>query len=198
ESWERTGSELAKRISRRFSKKNKTVQNEILSNLIRFSEEYLGKEGKKSTKRTAVDRLAHYFKNKDEYTKAWNYARDTLLDRYKNEPDKLDAIEEFLTGTIDYSGSPIQDQRMILSAILSEVNSKGELYNEASLIGSAREANRIFESLKSKLGVSSSDAEILRLSIRRNLSEYLIDKTGTDRVRKMIQNAAAESDIELK
>lgn len=198
ESWERTGSELAKRISRRFSKKSKSVQNEILSNLIRFSEEYLGKEGKKSTKRTAVDRLAHYFKNKDEYTKAWNYARDTLIERYKNEPDKLDAIDEFLTGTIDYSGSPIQDQRMILSAILSEVNSKGELYNEASLIGSAREANRIFESLKSKIGVSGSDAEILRLAIRRNLSEYLIDKTGTDRVRKMIQNAAAESDIELK
>ena len=198
ESWEKTGSELAKRISLRFSKKSKSVQNEILSNLIRFSEEYLGKEGKKSTKRTAVDRLAHYFKNKDEYTKAWNYARDTLIERYKNEPDKLDAIEEFLTGTIDYSGSPIQDQRMILSAILSEVNSKGELYNEASLIGSAREANRIFESLKSKIGVSGSDAEILRLAIRRNLSEYLIDKTGTDRVRKMIQHAAAESDIELK
>lgn len=197
-----TGNLLAKRIGSRFevsAPKQKTTMQVVLSDLTKFSREHIDmKSGGKTKGMTSIDTLRNYFANKDEYTTAWNSARDQLREQYKNDPEKLDALESFLQATIDYNGDPLHNQSVILSAILSSVNSNGELIDRAAVIGSPAMADRIATKLIAETGVSGTNATILREAVSRNLSDYLIEKTSPTRLKSLIQKAAKENNTKLK
>lgn len=197
-----TGNLLAKRIGSRFevnAPKQKTTMQTILSDLTKFAREHIDMKSNGQTKgMSAVDTLRNYFANKDEYTTAWNSARGQLREQYKNDPEKLDALESFLQATIDYNGDPLHNQAVILSAILSTVDSNGELIDRASVIGSASISEQIANKLIAETGVSGTNAVILREAVSRNLSDYLIEKTSPTKLKSLIQKAAKENGTKLK
>lgn len=99
EKWmEVTGNLLADRLrtavggSRRTAR---TTAQTILSDLNAFAREaFPAKE--KTPGRTEMERLQDLFDNYDNYREAWESAKDTIRERYKDQPEALAAFEGFL------------------------------------------------------------------------------------------------------
>lgn len=103
---QRVGENLADELASRLNvPKNQvqTVSQTILSDLRRFARETAPKSLRTGKTRTDIDRIVDLFQNKEAYNEAWQAAKDTLSDKFENNPDALSAFDEWLDSSLDYS-----------------------------------------------------------------------------------------------
>lgn len=103
---QRVGENLADELASRLNvPKNQvqTVSQTILSDLRRFARETAPKSLRTGKTRTDIDRIVDLFQNKEAYNEAWQAAKDTLSDKFENNPDTLSAFDEWLDSSLDYS-----------------------------------------------------------------------------------------------
>lgn len=204
EEWaKRTGDDLAARIASRLSvreQKPQPVTRIVLSDLVKFAEEHALPQRAKNKQRTAVDRLTDYFANRSFYTEAWNRAREVLRERYKDNQDALDALEAFTQGTIDYNGDPLHEQKVIVSALLSDIRAQdggmNALLGRSALGAGEQDAAAIADRLVQATGVTGADETILRGAVKRNLNDILSDRK-TPSVERMVRTALSEMQTSL-
>ena len=204
EEWaKRTGDDLAARIASRLSvreRKPQPVTRIVLSDLVKFAEEHALPQRAKNKQRTAVDRLTDYFANRSFYTEAWNRAREVLRERYKDNQDALDALEAFTQGTIDYSGDPLHEQKVIVSALLSDIRAQdggmNTLLGRSALGAGEQDAAAIADRLVQATGVTGADETILRGAVKRNLNDILSDRKSPS-VERMVRTALSEMQTSL-
>lgn len=102
---QRVGENLADSLARRIKApkaKIQTVSQTIFSDLKRFASETAPKQLPTTKKRTEMDRIMDLFQNKTQYNEAWQAAKDTLSDEFENDPDALEAFDEWLESSLDY------------------------------------------------------------------------------------------------
>lgn len=103
---QRVGENLADELASKLNvPKNQvqTVSQTILSDLRRFARETAPKSLRTGKTRTDIDRIVDLFQNKEAYNEAWQAAKDTLSDKFENNPDALSAFDEWLDSSLDYS-----------------------------------------------------------------------------------------------
>lgn len=102
---QRVGENLADSLARRIKApkaKIQTVSQTILSDLKRFASETAPKQLPTTKKRTEMDRIMDLFQNKTQYNEAWQAAKDTLSDEFEDNPDALEAFDQWLESSLDY------------------------------------------------------------------------------------------------
>lgn len=164
----------------------------ILSDLLKFADEHaLPKKQSNVPKRTPVDRLKDYFRNRERYTQEWNKAREILRDQYKDTPEALDRLESFLNATVDYNGDPLHEQKVIVSAILSDIQKDGGMQKiiEREALGAGTvSAQQISERLIADVGAQGADAQIIRDAVTRNLQEMIASRRSAN-IANIVRNA---------
>lgn len=102
---QRVGENLADYLSSRAQvsqQSAKTISQTILSDLRRFANDTAPKAAKSKNTRTELDRIVDLFQNKEAYNEAWQAAKDTLSDEFRNDPDALSAFDAWLDSSLSY------------------------------------------------------------------------------------------------
>ena len=187
------GNRLAGQISSNMADKvqrQRPITKVIQEDLLKFAESYaLPKGNNLGVERRASDRVADFFNNRDAYVEAWNQARSELRNRYKDDPEKLDALEEFLNGTLGYNGtgSDAVMMRAVAEFALDGDTKARDIVMRAKMGDRKALEARVFNALNSKVQATGSDADILRDAVSRFVSNTLAD-SGIDS-----ENALANS-----
>ena len=103
---QRVGETLADRLASRVNAPKetaRTVAQTVLSDLQRYSNETAPKALPTGKKRTEMDRIMDLFQNRTAYEEAWTAAKDTLSDRFEENPEALAAFDEWLDSSLDYT-----------------------------------------------------------------------------------------------
>lgn len=99
EKWmEVTGEQLAERLMQRAhsnKRKAKTTAQIILSDLNSFAKTAFP-EAEKQQGRTERDRIRDLFDNYENYNEAWESAKNTIREKYKDNPDALAVFDEWM------------------------------------------------------------------------------------------------------
>lgn len=159
----------------------RTIQNDLYE----FAKSYLPEIKKKTTsgRRTAADRIRDYFNNRENYARAWNESVSAFREQNKVSPDNpqnealLNRAEDWLYGTISYSGSGTDAvmMRAVVDAAINEDNTLKSIARRSRLGDNEALENEIFERLNSEVRATGSDAETLRLAVRRYLNDTVSD-----------------------
>ena len=103
---QRVGETLADRLASRVNapkETTRTVAQTVLSDLQRYANETAPKALPTGKKRTEMDRIMDLFQNRTAYEEAWQAAKDTLSDRFEENPEALAAFDEWLDSSLDYT-----------------------------------------------------------------------------------------------
>lgn len=103
---QRVGETLADRLASRVNapkETTRTVAQTVLSDLQRYANETAPKALPTGKKRTEMDRIMDLFQNRTAYEEAWTAAKDTLSDRFEENPEALAAFDEWLDSSLDYT-----------------------------------------------------------------------------------------------
>lgn len=103
---QRVGETLADRLASRVNTPKetaRTVAQTVLSDLQRYANETAPKALPTGKKRTEMDRIMDLFQNRTAYEEAWTAAKDTLSDRFEDNPEALAAFDEWLDSSLDYT-----------------------------------------------------------------------------------------------
>lgn len=103
---QRVGETLADRLASRVNAPKetaRTVAQTVLSDLQRYANETAPKALPTGKKRTEMDRIMDLFQNRTAYEEAWQAAKDTLSDRFEDNPEALAAFDEWLDSSLDYT-----------------------------------------------------------------------------------------------
>lgn len=200
---EQLGRELANRAAafQTGRTSNPTAYQTILGDLTAFMNSYLSRR-KQSTgaKRTAAERLADFFQNREEYAAAWNQAKDQLRARYGKDRQMMDRLEDFLNGTISYSGAgsdAVMLEAVTRAALENDVNMDRMIvrqqYDEDALAG------QVADTLIRQTGAEGSDQQIIRDAVLRHIREKTADavRGSGDIVHRDIQNAMRNLGVRL-
>lgn len=193
------GEMVAKRIESRVSpkpKKARPVSDIIASDLMKFAEEHALPSRPAAQKRTAVDRLRDYFANRKYYSEAWTTAKNQIREKYSEDPAALDALEGFLSGTIDYNAHPLETEATMVSAILSTSQSLGvdnaQTDARLSLGDKTSIQNEIANELIAQTGAEGPDAQIVSMAVERYLNNRSLDMSA-DKIDKLVRSALREN-----
>lgn len=200
---EQLGRELANRAaaSQTDRTSNPTAYQTILGDLTAFMNSYLSMR-KQSTgaKRTAAERLTDFFQNREEYAAAWNQAKDQLRARYGEDQQMMDRLEDFLNGTISYSGAgsdAVMLEAVTRAALENDVNMDRMIvrqqYDEDALAG------QVADTLIRQTGAEGSDQQIIRDAVLRHIREKTADagRGSEDIIHRDIQNAMRKLGVRL-
>lgn len=200
---EQLGRELANRAaaSQTDRTSNPTAYQTILGDLTAFMNSYLSRR-KQSTgaKRTAAERLADFFQNREEYAAAWNQAKDRLRARYGKDRQMMDRLEDFLNGTISYSGAgsdAVMLEAVTRAALENDVNMDRMIvrqqYDEDALAG------QVADTLIRQTGAEGSDQQIIRDAVLRHIREKTSDagRGSGDIIHRDIQSAMRKLGVRL-
>lgn len=200
---EQLGRELANRAAafQTGRTSNPTAYQTILGDLTAFMNSYLSRR-KQSTgaKRTAAERLADFFQNREEYAAAWNQAKDQLRARYGKDRQMMDRLEDFLNGTISYSGAgsdAVMLEAVTRAALENDVNMDRMIvrqqYDEDDLAG------QVADTLIRQTGAEGSDQQIIRDAVLRHIREKTADagRGSGDIIHRDIQNAMRKLGVRL-
>lgn len=189
------GKDMAGKLENRLNSsapKEKPVVEQVISDLLKFADEHaLPKKKTTGQKRIAVDILRDYFSNRQAYTQAWNSARETLKKRYADDPTKLEVFENFVEGTVDYSGDPLHQQKVILSAIMNEIRNSDGMKNvlaRSALGAGQQDIDNIANSLIQQTGAQGADAQIIRDAVQRLVTEKTQTAKSTS-IKSMVTSA---------
>lgn len=200
---EQLGRELANRAaaSQTDRTSNSTAYQTILGDLTAFMKSYLSRRNQgNGPKRTAAERLADYFQNREEYAAAWNQAKDRLRARYGKDRQMMDRLEDFLNGTISYSGAgsdAVMLEAVTRAALENDVNMDRMIvrqqYDEDALAG------QVADTLIRQTGAEGSDQQIIRDAVLRHIREKTADagRGSGDIIHRDIQNAMRKLGVRL-
>lgn len=187
EEWmQEVGKKLAQQISNGMADKTPTVKpitRIVQEDLLKFAESYALPKGKSlGEQRRASDRLADFYANRDGYVEAWKAAKTELQERYKDNPEALESLEELLNGTLDYNGTG--SDAVMLSAVAEfalEGDTKIRDIVMRSKLGDTKALEaRVFNALNSKVKATGADAESLKLAVSRYVANAM-ETTDTDK-----------------
>ena len=205
EDWmKEVGNRLAGQISSNLADKvqrQRPITKVIQEDLLKFAESYALPKGKNlGVERRASDRVADFFNNRKAYAEAWNQAQSELRNRYKDDPEKLDALEEFLNGTLGYNGtgSDAVMMRAVAEFALDGDTKARDIVMRAKMGDRKALEARVFNALNSKVQATGSDADILRDAVSRFVSNTLAD-SGIDSEKALANRVkSAMKDIGVK
>ena len=188
------GDGIAARLSPK-TKAERLVSQNIRNDLLKFAEDYLPRAAGERKSKTAAERLADYFANKDNYEKAWERAKASIREKYANNPDALAQLDAFLVGTLSYGdvkGSSVM-MSAIAKAAISEDGGIRQLALRANLGDAEGVAMDIFNRLNKTVQASDTDAVVLRDAIRRYVHETAAEKATPQMVENEIRRAVREA-----
>lgn len=188
------GDGIAARLSPK-TKAERLVSQNIRNDLLKFAEDYLPRAAGERKSKTAAERLADYFANKDNYEKAWERAKASIREKYADNPDALAQFDAFLVGTLSYDdvkGSGVM-MSAIAKAAISEDSSIRQLVLRANLGDAEGVALDIYNRLNKTVQASETDAVVLRDAIRRYVHETAAEKATPQMVENEIRRAVREA-----
>ena len=201
EEWTKaTGDQLAGRIASRLKDpgtKTQTTMQTILGDLITFAQEHALPTQEARQHRTALDRITDYLNNREAYAEAWGEAKQVLRDMYADDPEKLDALESFLSATITYNGDDFD--RTMYRAILEASDllgmDKQDILNLAAVGTTESAIDRIADEFVRRVGV---DDATLRDTVRRHIENIVREVNVDSRLERMESEASKELDIKIQ
>lgn len=177
---EQLGRELAKNASNRARPQNteQTIYKTILSDLNAFMSEHVNKGKLSAPKRTAAERIADFFNNREEYARAWDSAQRRLREEYAGDQDMLNRLDEFLDSTISYNAvgpdsimlRAVADAALENDVSLKDYVIKGK-YDEDALV------SQISSTLIEETGATGSDKTVITDAVRRFAAEKYLGAT---------------------
>ena len=177
---EQLGRELAKNASNRARPKNteQTIYKTILSDLNAFMSDHVNKGKLSAPKRTAAERIADFFNNREEYARAWDSAQRRLREEYAGDQDMLNKLDEFLDSTISYNAvgpdsvmlRAVADAALENDVSLKDYVIKGK-YDEDALV------SQISSTLIEETGATGSDKTVITDAVRRFAAEKYLGAT---------------------
>lgn len=169
---EQLGRDLARNARNRAGlggeKQGPSFYSTLLNDLTSLMNEHVPKRTGERTKRTAADKIADLFANRAEYARAWEQAKTELAERYKDNPEALDALDDFLNASMGYNGAGPDTtmMRAVAEAALSNDVKLKEL-----VVRGKYDADALVEQLSNTLiqetNASGTDAGIIRDAVRR-------------------------------
>lgn len=169
---EQLGRDLARNARNRAGlggeKQGPSFYSTLLNDLTSLMNEHVPKRTGERTKRTAADKIADLFANRAEYARAWEQAKTELAERYKDNPEALDALDDFLNASMGYNGAGPDTTMMRAAAeaaLLNDVKLK-ELVVRGKYDADAL-VEQLSDTLIQKTNASGTDAGIIRDAVRR-------------------------------
>ena len=171
-SWvEQLSQDLARNVENRaFGSKNQSasIYSTLLNDINSLMHNFVRTERGEVVKRSASDKIADLFANRAEYARAWEQAKNVLRERYGNDPQALDTLEDFLNSTMNYNGTgsdAVMMRAVAEAALENDVNLKdlvirGE-YDLDALAG------QIADTLLQKTNASGPDVAVVQDAVRR-------------------------------
>lgn len=187
------GDGIAARLSQK-TKAERLVSQNIKSDILQFAEDYLPRAAGERKNKTAAERLADYFANKDNYEKVWERAKASIREKYADNPDALAQFDAFLVGTLSNN---VADSSVMLSAIakaaISEDSSIRQMALRATLGDADGVALDIYNRLNQTVQAVGDDAVVLRNAILRYVRETAAEKATPQMVENEIRRAVREA-----
>lgn len=152
--------------------RQRTIYENILSDLVKFTEGLVPKKQRSSApRRTAAERLADYFNNTSEYDRAWSQAIEAVREKYSGNETALEILKPWLESQI--GSGPVQNvaERAVVEAAAAEQISKKQLNVRAQYDINAL-TNQITNSIVQSVGDRSLAEHIGK--IRGYVQNYLL------------------------
>jgi len=195
---EQLGKDLSSRTSSRASdssERSSTIYQTILNDLSSFMSQYVDRGKLPTVKRTAAQKLSDFFRNRNEYARAWEIAQKDLKEKYKDNQAMLDRLEDFLQNGIAYNAvgtDGVMMRAVADSALENDVSLKEMVikskYDSEDLI------NTISNSLIKDTGATGSDQVVIRDAVTRFVNEKTAGagKTAGDYISSDIKKTMRE------
>lgn len=187
------GDGIAARLSPK-TKAERLVSQNIKSDILKFAEDYLPRAAGERKSKTAAERLADYFANKDNYEKVWERAQKSIREKYADNPDALAQFDAFLVGTLSNN---VADSSVMLSAIAKAAISEDSSIRQTALRATLGDADGvaldIYNRLNQTVQAVGDDAVVLRDAILRYVRETAAEKATPQMVENEIRRAVREA-----
>lgn len=169
---EQLGRDLARNARNRAGlggeKQGPSFYSTLLNDLTSLMNEHVPKRTREGPKRTAADKIADLFANRAEYARAWEQAKTELAERYKDNPEALDALDDFLNASMGYNGAGPDTTMMRAAAEAALLN---DVKLKELVVRGKYDADALVEQLSNTLiqetNASGTDAGIIRDAVRR-------------------------------
>lgn len=132
---QKTGERLANRLETATTAKPETVQSvtqSILSDITKYAEKGVQKAERKGVRpRSEADRLYDLFNNYEQYTEAWEAAKEKIREKFGNDPEAMQAFNEWLEQDAasaffsDVVGDTIEVDAGLMSKFLAQKDQQG-------------------------------------------------------------------------
>lgn len=156
--------------------KKPTIDQTALKDLIAFADQYVARRKGDRKPRTAIDRIRDFYTYRSEYARAWNQAIAKYRQEHGEESAAMDAMEDWLNGTIAYAGQG--NDKVLLSAVAqAALDGDVKLRNivRRSAIGDRQAVeNEIYARLSDAIGPAARENEQqLRGAVSRWVKEQM-------------------------
>lgn len=175
--------------------RQRTIYENILSDLVKFTEGLVPKKQRSSApRRTAAERLADYFNNTSEYDRAWSQAIEAVREKYSGNETALEILKPWFESQI--GNGPVQNvaERAVVEAAAAEQISKKQLNVRAQYDINAL-TNQITNSIVHSVGDRSLAEHIGK--IRGYVQNYLlgvsIQEANIDAAEAAVKSGVATS-----
>lgn len=175
--------------------RQRTIYENILSDLVKFTEGLVPKKQRSSApRRTAAERLADYFNNTSEYDRAWSQAIEAVREKYSGNETALEILKPWFESQI--GNGPVQNvaERAVVEAAAAEQISKKQLNVRAQYDINAL-TNQITNSIVQSVGDRSLAEHIGK--IRGYVQNYLlgisIQEANIDAAEAAVKSGVATS-----
>lgn len=203
DSWvNRLGQDLAKRASNRVDPQpvDETIYKTVLSDLSKFMTNYVDAKRLPVKKRTAASRMADFFNNRSEYSRAWRVAQDSLRAKYAGDQKMLDRLEDFLQNGIAYNAvgpDSVMMQAVADSALREDVSIQELVVRQKYDIDDL--VSKISSDLINETGASGSDVIVIQDAVRRYVNEKAMDgkKTSGEYITSGIRKSMEEIGVKV-
>lgn len=177
-----------------------SIYRTLLGDLNAFMSEHVAAQRNSSQKRTAADKIADLFANREEYARAWESAKERLRETYKDSPAALEALEDFLQASIGYNG--VGPDTTMLRAVTEAALENDVTIKDAVIRGQYDRAalvNQIADTLIQRTGAKGSDQTVVRNAVERWVQNRIEDsgKTAGDYIRQDVNRAVGEIGLKM-
>ena len=173
------GDKLAKTIDAnktgRQKTANPTLAKTIQKDLERFAKGYMDKV-RPGNQYSNAKALENFLNNPDQYSEAWDTARQTLREKYKNNPEMLTALNDFIENGIglEQIGRGIDND---IQKALSDIGEKTSELIRTSDADKTVIAGKITEMLMSDHQLSETDANTMATFILERFNQYVAERS---------------------
>lgn len=154
---------------------NPTIAKTIQKDLERFAKGYMDKV-KPGNQYSNAKALENFLNNPDQYSEAWDTARRTLREKYKDNPEMLDALNDFLASGIDMEqmGHGIDND---IKKALSDIGVKTSELIRKSDADKTEVASKIADMLMKDHQLSEVDANTMASFILERFNRIVAERS---------------------